>query len=132
MVPVVPQSEIIFSFARSSGPGGQNVNKTATKAVVRWHIESSKVYSAEQKARLREKLHGRITGSDELVVVSERTRSQFQNRLAAIEGLRDMVSKALKIKKIRRPTRPTLASKIMRRESKQRTSQSKKLRRLAE
>ncbi|MFH2018748.1 MAG: alternative ribosome rescue aminoacyl-tRNA hydrolase ArfB, partial [bacterium] len=100
------------TFARSSGAGGQNVNKTSTKAIVRWSVGRSRVLSPEEKARVRAKLANRINNYDEVVVMSEEERSQPQNRARAIARLQSLVSQALRVPKKRRPTRPTKASKL--------------------
>jgi ribosome-associated protein len=121
----IPPSELRVTFARSSGAGGQNVNKTSTKATVHWPIGRSRVLSLEQKARVREKLSNKINWSDEVVVTSEEERSQPQNRALAIARLQTLVSRALIIPKKRRPTRPTKASKLRRLESKIRRSRVK-------
>lgn len=113
----IPVREIKISFARSSGAGGQNVNKTATKVIARWSIENLKM-STEEKARIRAKLDNRINNNNEVVVDSERERSQTQNRALAILRLQTLVSKALKVPKKRRLTRPTRASKLRRLEAK--------------
>lgn len=125
----IPTPELRITFARSSGAGGQNVNKTSTKATVHWPIGCSRVLSLEQKARVREKLSNKINWSDELVVVSEQERTQAQNRDLAVARLQALVSHALIIPKKRRPTRPTKASKIRRLETKIHRSRVKMARR---
>lgn len=114
----IPEHEIRVTFARSSGAGGQNVNKTSTKAILHWSIRHSSVLSFEEKERLRIKLANKINNNDEVVVMSEEERSQPQNRALAMSHLQSMVNKALHIPKKRRPTRPTKASKLRRLESK--------------
>lgn len=125
----IPESELRVTFARSSGAGGQNVNKTSTKAIVHWPVGKSQVLSFEEKGRVREKLEGRINFRDELIVMSEEERSQLQNRERAVARLQALVAKALRVPKKRRPTKPTKASKLRRLESKIRRSQVKTLRR---
>lgn len=114
----IPPSELRVTFSRSSGAGGQNVNKTSTKATVHWSVGRSRVLSAEEKARVRAKLANRINLYDELVVSSEEERSQPQNRERAVARLESLVARALHVPKKRRPTRPTRASKERRLESK--------------
>ncbi len=126
----VPLTEIQLTFARSSGAGGQNVNKTATKVVVRWPVGKSRVFSQEEKARIRIKLANKLNNQDELVVASEEERSQGWNRELAINRLRFLVSKALLIPKKRRPTRPTRSSKLKRLESKKKHAQKKSARKV--
>ncbi len=121
----IPASEMRVSFARSGGAGGQNVNKTSTKAIVHWSVGRSQVLNWEEKNRVRLKLANRLNNSDEVVVMSEEERSQLQNRESAEARLRSLVLKALQIPKKRRPTKPTKASKLKRLESKKMHSQVK-------
>lgn len=129
---LIPPDELRISFARSSGAGGQNVNKTSTKVVVHWPIGQSQILTFEEKERIRGKLVNRINNKDEIVVISEEERSQSQNRLLAINRLQFLVSRALQIPKKRKPTRPTKASKLKRLESKKIRSQVKAGRRIME
>ncbi len=129
---IIPEDELKISFARSSGAGGQNVNKTSTKVFVHWSIGKSLVLSEEEKQRLRSKLAGKINNQDELVVSSEEERSQLQNRVLAIAKLHFLVMQALRVPKKRKATRPTRASKIRRLESKKMKSKIKAARRSLE
>jgi len=126
----IPTAEIRVTFSRSSGAGGQNVNKTSTKATVHWPVGRSRVLTAEEKARVRAKLTSRINASDEVVVVSEEERSQPQNRALAVARLQALVARALIVPKKRRATRPTKASKLRKKESKIRRSKIKVSRRM--
>jgi ribosome-associated protein len=126
----IPLNEIKLNFTRSSGAGGQNVNKTATKVIVRWTVGESRVFSQEEKARIRIKLANRLNSQDEIVIASEEERSQAQNRESATARLRFLVNKALIIPKKRRSTRPTKSSKLKRLESKKKHAQKKAARRL--
>lgn len=121
----IPENELNITFARSSGAGGQNVNKTSTKAIVHWPIGKSALFSEEEKNRIRTKLANRINNEDELVVISEEERSQLQNRELAVDRLQKLVAAALQVPKKRKPTKPTKASKIKRLESKKMHSQIK-------
>jgi ribosome-associated protein len=122
---IIPIKEIKVSFARSSGAGGQNVNKTSTKATVRWRVGDSNVLNEFEKERIRKKLGNRINSEDELIVISETERSQLRNRELAIFRLQALVGRALVVPKFRRSTRPTKASKLRRIESKKIRSQVK-------
>lgn len=125
----IPDNEIQISFARSSGAGGQNVNKTSTKVILHWSVGRSRVLNWEEKQRVRIKLANRINSIDELVVNSEEERSQLQNRFKATARLRALVTQALRVPKKRRATKPTKASKLRRLESKTRHSNLKNKRR---
>ncbi len=121
----IPENEFIITFARSSGAGGQNVNKTSTKVIIHWPVGKSLVLTDEEKGRVREKLANRINNEDELVVMSEEERSQPQNREIAIARLQELVTQALRVPKKRYPTRPTKGSKLRRIEGKKQRSQVK-------
>ncbi|HSR88936.1 MAG TPA: alternative ribosome rescue aminoacyl-tRNA hydrolase ArfB [Candidatus Udaeobacter sp.] len=127
----IPESELNISFARSSGAGGQNVNKVSSKVIIHWPIGKSQVFSGEQKDRIRSKLANRINNEDELVIMSEEERSQLQNRESAIARLQELVAQALHIPKKRRPTRPTKGSKLRRIESKKIRSKIKSERKIS-
>lgn len=126
---IIPEDELVITFARSSGKGGQNVNKTSTKVFVHWFIENSTVFTDDEKNRIRTKLANRINNQDELVVFSEEERSQAQNRELAIARLQALVQEAMHVPKIRRATKPTWSSKVKRMESKRKHSQIKTSRR---
>ena len=128
----IPESELNITFARSSGAGGQNVNKTSTKVILHWPVGKSLVLTDEEKGRVREKLANRINNEDELVLMSEEERSQLQNRESAIARLQELVTEALHVPKKRRPTRPSKSSKLKRLEGKKIRSQIKKERRSIE
>src|SRR5437660_7791682 len=90
----IPEDEFTWSFVRSGGPGGQNVNKVASKAVLRWNLTASPSVPDDVKARLRTQQRRRITGEGELVLNSQRYRDQERNRLDCLEKLRDMLLQA--------------------------------------
>ncbi len=123
MIENIPLNEIEIKFARSSGPGGQNVNKTNTKVLVIWRIYSSIVFSEEQKKRISTYYNTSI-----LQATNQETRSQLENRKRAISRLNEMVNKALIDEKERISTKPTYHSKIKRLEMKRQHSQTKSLR----
>ena len=91
----IPLAEITFTTARSSGPGGQHVNKTETKVTLVFDLDGSTALDEDQKALLRERLATRITKSGELRMASQRHRSQKANREATIERFIDLVRDAL-------------------------------------
>ena len=121
----IPAKEMKITFARSAGAGGQNVNKTATKVILRWSVGRSQVLNNEEKMRVRIKLANKINNKDEVIIMSEEERSQPQNRALAVARLQTLVNKAVQVPKKRRPTRPTLASKLKRLETKKIRSQVK-------
>ncbi len=129
---IIPENEFKITFARSSGAGGQNVNKTSTKVFVHWPVGQSSVLSDEEKGRVRLKLANRINNEDELVISAEEERSQLQNRQLAIVRLHALVNQAMHVPKKRKATRPTLGSKIRRIESKKIRSKIKTDRRSVE
>jgi ribosome-associated protein len=125
----IPLEEFQFDFARSGGPGGQNVNKVASKAILRWTPATSPSLPEDVRARLLQAIGKRLTVEGELILTSQRTRDQARNVDDCLEKLRVLVLKAAQPPKPRRPTRPTLASKERRLEAKSRRSDVKRLRR---
>jgi ribosome-associated protein len=125
----VDESELAFSFVRSPGPGGQNVNKVATACQLRFDAAACASLPEEVKRRLRALAGKRMTTSGELILVARRHRTQGQNRQDAVERLIALVRAAATLPKKRRPTRPTAASRQRRLQSKLRRGQVKRLRR---
>jgi ribosome-associated protein len=104
------QNELIFKASRSSGPGGQNINKLNTKVAAIFDIENSRCLSREQKQIVLKKLAARITKDKKLITISQKFRTQKANRDFAIEKLSNLLENALKKPKPRRPTKPTFAA----------------------
>jgi ribosome-associated protein len=125
----IPDEELSWTFVRSGGPGGQNVNKVASKAVLRWDLAANTTLPEEVKVRLRGQQRRRITTDGELVLSSQRYRDQERNRLDCEEKLRAMVLEALTAPRPRRPTRPTRGSRLRRLAEKRHRSASKEGRR---
>lgn len=117
-----------FDFARSSGPGGQNVNKTSTKAIARVSVEDLEGLSEAERDRVRSRLAGRLTMEGELVVYAQDERSQVLNRAAALARLEALIVKAAHRPKERRPTAPTRASRERRLAGKKARSEVKRAR----
>lgn len=125
---MIPFDEIHIDFVRASGPGGQNVNKTATKAQLRWRIGASRVFSSQEKEHIRARLQSRVNNNDEIVLSSSAERSQAQNKETVVKRLQQLVRRALVIPKKRTATRPTRAAKARRLDTKKHISTLKKLR----
>lgn len=122
------EPEIQFSASRSSGPGGQHVNKVSTAVELRFNIPESQILDEEEKKRIIKKLEGKLTTEGELIVNASETRSQTQNKKLALEKFYTMIEEALKIPKKRKRTRPSAASRKKRLENKRRQSEKKELR----
>ncbi len=125
----IPLSEFQFEFARSGGPGGQNVNKVNSKSTLRWTPSASPSLPPAVKARLLRSIASKLTKDGELLVTSQLTRDQGRNVDDCYEKVRELVLAAVKPPKTRRVSRPTLGSKVRRVEAKIRRSSTKKLRR---
>ena len=113
------------SFSRSSGPGGQNVNKVSTKALLRISLRNLEGISEEERFRLFQKLQGKLTAEGDLQVQVQDERSQLLNREIAVERILHTLVQALHREKPRRKTKPTKASKERRLTAKKMTSQHK-------
>lgn len=122
------ENECIFSASRSSGPGGQNVNKVNTRIELRFSITASEIFSEEEKDKIRAKLKNRINSGDELVLFSEAKRSQLGNKVLVTEKFFALVEKSLTIQKKRVRTSPSASSKAKRLESKKIDAKKKQLR----
>jgi len=121
----IPRSELDVRVSRSSGAGGQHVNKTSSRVEIFWNIPSSRAVSEEERSRLMDKLASRLTTEGSVRVVASDMRSQSRNRELAEERLAELVRRALVIPRKRRPTKPTRASKEARLEEKKRQSRKK-------
>lgn len=125
----IDESEIQMEFVRSSGPGGQNVNKVATAVQLRFDVRSTTALSDEVKARLERLAGSRMTGDGMLVIEGHRYRTQEQNRADALERFMELIRRALEEPHPRKRTRPTLASQVERVETKKRRGAIKRMRR---
>jgi ribosome-associated protein len=120
-------SELQFTFVRSSGPGGQNVNKVATAAQLRFDLNRSTL-PGEVKERLRHLAVKRITTEGELIIEAKRFRTQEQNREDALNRFVELLRRAFEKPKLRRKTKPTAASQQRRLKQKKQRGEIKKIR----
>ena len=124
----IPLSELSFRYARSSGPGGQHVQRTETKVELLFDLASSPSLSEAQRVLALSRLGGRLDQQGVLHLVSQAGRSQLENRADVVERFRRLLAAALKPAKARRSTRPSAAARQQRLEGKRRRSQAKRLR----
>jgi ribosome-associated protein len=123
----IPLTEFAFTYSRSSGPGGQNVNKVNSKATLRWDVVGSPALPDDVRARFRERYARRLTKDGELVLHSQRFRDQERNTAECLERLKTMLRDVAQPPRRRKPTKPTrgsieqrLREKKQKREKKQR------------
>jgi ribosome-associated protein len=125
---VIPFSEFSIIVSRSSGPGGQHVNKTSSRVSLRWNIWESQALTKKEKNLLLIRLRSYVVGEGEILIHVESERSQLRNKEIAKERLVNLVKKALIPKKKRLATKPTLGSKVKRLANKKKRSYLKTLR----
>ncbi len=125
----IPRSEFRFTFMRSSGPGGQNVNKVNTKVRLHWKILDSLSLPEEVKERLLTKYRRRITAEGEFLVTSQRFRDQSRNVEDCLEKLREILGSVAVAPRLRKKTRPSRAARERRLRQKREQSDRKRLRR---
>jgi len=121
----VPNDELEVSYVRSSGPGGQNVNKTATKAVVRWNVAESSGIPPAVRNRFLSRFAARITQDGAIVLTGDRFRSQERNLADVLERLASLLAQVERPPKPRRPTKPSRRAKQRRLTEKKQRSQTK-------
>lgn len=125
----IPEREVSFTFARSGGHGGQNVNKVSTKVILEFNVRASYTLTDDQKRIVLERSRYR-TADGHLILSCDETRSQARNRELALSRLNHHLSELLAPVKVRKPTKPTFASKVRRAESKKKRSRLKSQRKL--
>ncbi len=125
----IPEECLSFQFSRSSGPGGQNVNKVNTRVTLVFSLSDCPHLGDEEKRRLRRKLANRLSAEGQLHVTSQRFRTQRANRAATIERFFDLLTDALLPPVPRRPTRPTSAARRRRLRDKKMQGERKRYRR---
>ena len=121
----IPLDEFEFTYARSSGPGGQNVNKVNSKALLRWPMLASPSLPAGVRERFLARYGTKLTNEGDLLITSQQYRDQGQNTADCLEKLREMVRSVLQAPKKRRPTKPTRSSQKARGEAKKQNAQKK-------
>ena len=126
---MIAAADVTFSFSRSSGPGGQAVNKLCTRAELRVSVEAIGGLSDLVRRRLRDLASRRLNKADEILIVAETERSQLDNRRECVRRLRVLVAQALAVPKKRRPTRPSRSSIEKRLATKRQQSGRKQARR---
>ena len=125
----IPLSELRFTYARSSGPGGQNVNKVNTKVTVHWPVKTSPSLPEDVRGRFVSRFHRRINKLGELVIYSQRYRDQERNHSDCLDKLRAMLQEVATAPKSRKATRPSRGSKERRLREKKSRSETKSRRR---
>ncbi|TAL67772.1 MAG: aminoacyl-tRNA hydrolase [Bacteroidetes bacterium] len=122
------ENEFVFSTSRSAGPGGQNVNKLSTKVELRFSLLLTSLFPEKEKEIIFRKLKNKINNEGELILVSQSERTQLKNKKVVTEKFYELISKALTIPKKRKPTRPTLTSRLKRLDNKRNRGLIKKQR----
>jgi len=130
-LPRLPPDELHFEFFRSSGPGGQNVNKVATAVRLRFDVRNSSSLPSEVRDRLLRLVANRLTDDGILLIEARRFRTQERNRDDAVERLMGWIAKAWEAPRRRRATKPTKAAKQRRLDAKKRRGAAKRERRSA-
>lgn len=128
----IPRSELEFRTSRSSGAGGQHVNKTSSRVEISWNILRSMSLTHQQRDLLMSRLGSRVSEEGSVRVVASDTRSQLRNRQAAERRLGDLIAKSLTVQKKRKPTRKPRAANEARLTEKKKHSDKKRNRRAAE
>ena len=122
----IPRNELDIRVSRSSGAGGQHVNKTSSRVEIFWNIPASRALTDQQRSRLLDKLSAKLTTDGSIRVVASDMRSQSRNRDLAEERLAELVRRALIVPRKRKATKPTRAAKEARLDSKKRRSSIKR------
>ena len=125
----IPEAELLVRAITGTGPGGQHVNRSATRIELRWNVRTTRALNEVQRARVMAKLASRLDGDGMMRIVAGEFRSQQQNRRAALERLTVVVGRALVVPPSRKATRPTRASVERRLDDKRRRADTKQDRR---
>jgi len=122
------ENEVRFSTSRSSGPGGQNVNKVNTQVELRFSLNETAIFSEEEKSRILEKLKNKINSAGELILSSQQARTQLENKELVTIKFFNAIESALRVKRTRIKTAPSPASVKQRLDTKKNVSAKKQLR----
>lgn len=125
---IIPSSELQFATSRAGGPGGQHVNKTNSRITVRWNLVETQVLNEMQKERVLNKLANELTTEGEIIIHNGASRSQLQNKKAALSLLAQKIRNALHVPKKRRKSKMPKGAKEARLQSKKKHSALKKMR----
>ena len=125
---MIPLSEIEFSFVRSSGPGGQNVNKVNSKAVLRWNVVTSPSLRPDVRSRFLHEYASKLTSTGDLILTSDSYRDQGRNRDDCLQKLSDMIEKVAHPPKVRKKTKMSYSRTLKNKNSKKMHSDRKKSR----
>ena len=125
----IPDTEFEFTFARSGGPGGQNVNKVNSKAVLRWSVSTTQHLPEPVRDRFLSRYRNRITREGEIVIHSQKYRDQGRNVADCLERLREMIRAVVRPPIKRRPTKPSKGAQRRRLDQKKQRSEKKQSRR---
>lgn len=126
----IPMTEFEVTYVRSAGPGGQNVNKVSSKAVLRWNVTATQALSDEVKTRFTSRYGSRLTTEGDLLLTSQKYRDQAKNLDDCLERLKGLIQAVSVAPKVRRPTKPSKASQERRHTEKKVRSQRKANRRV--
>ncbi len=122
----IPSTELEWRFSRAGGPGGQHVNRSETRVELRWNVSESTSLTDSQRAELLDRLASRIDADGSLRITSAESRSQRANRRYAAKRLQDLLIEALRPRRVRRKTKPSLAARERRLKAKRQRSDRKK------
>ncbi len=125
----IPFAEIVLTAISGGGPGGQHVNKSATRIALQWNVRTSVALQDEQRTRVLQQLASRVDGDGAIRIVAGEYRSQQQNRRAALERLRQLVARALVVPRTRKATRPSRGAVQERLSEKRKRAETKERRR---